>query len=90
MWLFPSRINPEKPMTFQGADWILRSAIKQAGLGTKGISSHSFRRTMITRLAEAGVGIKVIQRITGHESLVSVQRYIEVTDDQMKNAISLI
>ena len=40
-----------------------------ADAGVKGASSHSGRRTFATRLAEKGVGIRVIQRLMGHSSI---------------------
>jgi integrase/recombinase XerD len=90
-WLFPSRTETsENHITIQGADHVLRSAVDRAGLGGKGISSHSFRRTLITRLDEAGVSIKTIQGVTGHRSLASVQRYVEVSDERIRQAISLL
>lgn len=89
-WLFPSRNDPTKHVTFQAADQILRGAIDRAGLGGKGISSHSFRRTLITRLDEASVSIRTIQGITGHASIASVQRYIEVSEERMRKAIELL
>jgi integrase/recombinase XerD len=90
-WLFPSRTDAsEEHISIQGADYLLRAAVDRAGLGGKGISSHSFRRTLITRLDEAGISIKTIQGVTGHRSLASVQRYIEVSDERIRQAISLI
>ncbi len=89
-WLFPSKNNPCKHITFQAADQILRGAIDRAGLGGRGISSHSFRRTLITRLDEAGVSIRTIQAVTGHRSISSVQRYIDVNPERMRKAIELL
>ncbi|MBC7879950.1 MAG: tyrosine-type recombinase/integrase [Anaerolineae bacterium] len=42
-------------------------------------STHSLRRTAITRLHAVGVGLRTIQRISGHRSLAALQRYIEVS-----------
>lgn len=89
-WLFPSRNDPCKHVTFQAADQILRGAIDRAGLGGRGISSHSFRRSLITRLDEAGVSIRTIQAVTGHRSISSVQRYIDVNPERMRKAIELL
>jgi integrase/recombinase XerD len=90
-WLFPSGVKAnDGHITIQGADYVLRTAVDRAGLGGKGISSHSFRRTLITRLDEAGVSIKTIQAVTGHRSLASVQRYVDVSDERIRQAISLL
>jgi integrase/recombinase XerD len=91
-WLFPSCIKKpdEGHITVQGADYLLRVAIDKAGLGGKGISTHSFRRTVITKLDEAGVSPSVIQTVTGHRSLASVQRYIETNPARVKAAVNLL
>lgn len=89
-WLFPSRGDLAQHITRQGADDLIRRACDRAGLGGKGISLHSFRRTLITRLHEKGVGIGTIQAITGHASLRSVQAYIDVSEEQVRSAINLL
>ncbi|GET44161.1 phage integrase family protein [Microseira wollei NIES-4236] len=58
-WLFPGR-NPVKPVTAQAFDLNLRQTLSAAKLAHKGISSHSFRRTLITRLHEKGCDIRLI------------------------------
>lgn len=90
LWLFPSLSDPENHLSRQGADKAIRRACEKAGLGAEGISSHSFRRTLMTRLNAKGVGAKTIQQITGLASLASVQRYIDVSDEQIENAINLL
>ena len=68
------------------ADKILRVACREVGL--LGVSTHSFRRTALTSLSNAGVPLRVIQRISGHESLTALQRYLEVSEEQVESAIS--
>lgn len=57
-------------------------------LGMPGASSHSGRRSFITRgarLANAhGCSIKDVQRLAGHQSLVTTQAYIDETPEQAK------
>ncbi len=82
-WLFPSPRDATKHITIQAADLALRTACDRAGLGDRGISTHSFRRTAITELAKAGVNIRVIQKITGHAKLEQLSSYIEVSDEEV-------
>lgn len=89
-WLFPSRLDPLRHVTFDGADSWFRGAIAKAGLQHRGISTHSTRRTMITRLAQNGIDLKTIAAITGHKDLKSLLRYIEVEPDRLKNAIACL
>jgi integrase len=50
-------------------------------LGFKGASSHSGRRTFVTRCAkkiiEAGGSLRDVQELAGHASLATTQRYIQ-------------
>lgn len=87
IWLFPDRTG-ESPISLRWADMILRHAVDQAGLSAKGISTHSTRRTFITKLAKRGVSLATIKKATGHTDLKVLSRYIEVTDDDVKEAIA--
>jgi len=55
-----------------------------------GASSHSGRRSFITKLAHSGVSSKVIMTLAGHRYLATTQRYIEVNDEMMRNAVEVI
>lgn len=86
-WLFPSPLDPNKHISHQALDLALRTACDRAGLGDRGISTHSFRRTAITELAKAGVGIRTIQKITGHAKLEQLTTYIEVSEEEVIAAL---
>ncbi len=58
--------------------------------GLSNASSHSGRRTFITRLANAGVGVRVLAALAGHSSITTTQRYIDVNDTQLANAVELL
>jgi integrase/recombinase XerD len=38
----------------------------------------------------AGIPLRVIQEISGHSSLETLQRYLEVTDEQIVQAVNAI
>jgi len=85
--LFPGRhghghINP------RSADAILREACDRAGID--GVSTHSFRRTALTKLSASGIPLRVIQQISGHRSLQALQRYLEVSEEQVEEAVAAI
>jgi integrase len=65
-----------------------------AGLGMIGCSSHSGRRTFITRAArkisEVGGSLRDIQQLAGHASLQTTARYIEGDADAQRKVVSLI
>ena len=55
--------------------------------GIDGVSSHSGRRSFITKMAHAGVSPKVIMTLAGHKHLGTMQRYIEVNDQMLRAAV---
>jgi integrase/recombinase XerD len=68
------------------ADKILREAFDRIGI--EGASTHSFRRTALTQMSNAGIRLRVIQEISGHRNLEQLQRYLEVEPDQVRGAIA--
>lgn len=67
---------------------IFREGCKQVGI--EGASSHSCRRTALTIMHRNGVPLRVLQEISGHRSLESLQRYLEVESDQVRGAIATL
>ena len=63
---------------------ILRQACKTVGI--IGVSTHSFRRTALTQMSNAGIPLRVIQELSGHRNLEQLQKYLEVTDEQVLGA----
>lgn len=59
-------------------------------VGLKDASSHSGRRTFITRMAAQGVGVRVLAALAGHSSIQVTQRYIDVNAEQMAAAVELL
>jgi integrase/recombinase XerD len=57
--------------------------------GIAGGSSHSGRRSFITKLAHSGVSAKVIMTLAGHKHLSTTQRYIDVNDEMLRKAVEL-
>ena len=87
-YLFPSKNNPNKPMGSQSADEMLNKYCDM--LGIQGASTHSFRRTALTMMCNAGIPLSVIQNISGHASLDMLARYLGVTPEQKRGAIAAI
>jgi integrase len=63
-------------------------------LGLDGCSSHSGRRTFITRAArlvhKAGGSLRDVQLLAGHRSIQTTQRYIDGDTDAQRKLVSLI
>ena len=60
--------------------------------GIKGVSSHSFRRSALTAAHEAGLSLKAVAEISGHQSLAALERYLDqaVAKDKAEAARSLL
>jgi integrase len=62
--------------------------------GLQGCSSHSGRRTFITRAArvvhKAGGSLRDVQLLAGHRSIQTTQRYIDGDSDAQRRLVSLI
>lgn len=86
VWLFPGRCNGH--ISHDSAARILRIAFERVGVD--GASSHSLRRTALSQMSNAGIPLRIIQEISGHRNLEQLQRYLEVTDDQVLGAAATL
>ena len=73
-------------------NWFAKSVSGE--LGAVGCSSHSGRRTFITRAArlvhKAGGSLRDVQLLAGHRSIQTTQRYIDGDSDVQRKLVSLI
>lgn len=89
-FLFPNPQRPGEHLKYDAfGKWLSRTCIK-AGLGRRGITSHSMRRSLVTNLAAQGVPIPVIQKITGHSNLRNVQEYVDVDPQMIRKSLELL
>ena len=57
--------------------------------GITGATSHSGRRTFITRLIEQGADIKAVSKLAGHASIVTTAIYVDDNPDRLKRLTEL-
>jgi integrase/recombinase XerD len=88
-WLFPSRCGT-KPISWRNAYDILKRAVEAAGMGTRGISTHTTRRSLVNRLRKNGVDKAVIRKVTGHRDNKGLDPYLEVDIDEVRAAIATL
>ena len=83
-FVLPGRRDVATHLTRRNVDYALRAACEK--LGIEGCSTHSFRRSALSAASDKGVPLRVIQSISGHSSLEMLQRYLDVKDEQKRQA----
>jgi integrase/recombinase XerD len=83
-------IESQKGGAFTGNSLVQAFSRVFHAAGIEDASSHSGRRWFITKLAHSGISPKVIMELAGHKQLTTTQRYIDVTDEQKRNAVEVL
>ena len=65
---------------------ILREAARRAGI-TKHISPHTFRHSFATHLIEGGAGIRQVQEMLGHESILTTEIYTHLNREHLRRTV---
>lgn len=86
--LFTTQKNPNRGFTASTLAQHFHYMYKNAGI--MGASSHSSRRSFITKLSEMGVSVRVLMDLAGHRSLAVTQKYIESNPKLMRTAVELL
>lgn len=86
--LFTTQKNPNRGFTASTLAQHFHYMYKGAGI--MGASSHSSRRSFITKLSEMGVSVRVLMDLAGHRSLAVTQKYIESNPKLMRSAVELL
>lgn len=95
---FPGRIGREsalfvdnkgEPMKRGGLQYLIEQLYREAGIRTSvpaGALVHALRHTFATSLARNGATGIELQRLLGHESLATTQRYVDATAREIRAA----
>jgi len=88
--------NPNRALIFsaKGAGFSAQTIVnlfkRLYGLaGIEGASSHSGRRQFVTRLADQGINARLVQSLARHKHLSTTQRYIDVNENALRNALEV-
>ena len=84
-YIFHSASSTTQALTRQAADKALRATC--ARLGFKGVSTHSFRRTTATNLAQH-FALHEVASFTGHTSLSALQHYLQADPTKLQEMTS--
>ncbi len=95
---FPGRIaadaalfvaNDGEPMKRGALQYMVEQLYREAGIRTRvpsGALVHALRHTFATSLARNGASGTELQRLLGHESLATTQRYVDATAREVRAA----
>jgi integrase/recombinase XerD len=86
-YLFGRARDPARNITRRDIDQLMRWYLLKCGWNERGYSTHSFRRSFITRLHERGTDPILMQQLTGHASLANMMRYVEVDPKRVAQAL---
>lgn len=65
-----------------------RRVVEAAGLDSKKIIRHTLRHTAISHLVQAGVDLPTVKKISGHKTLVMVERYAHANKSHVDDALN--
>ena len=74
------------PFTTQKTRKLLGNLACKAGIERR-ITPHMLRHTTATQLLEAGVDIRYVQKLLGHQSISTTEIYTHVTDQGLRGAL---
>ncbi len=81
--------NNGEPMKRGGLQYLVESLYREAGIRTRvpqGALVHALRHTFATSLARNGATGTELQRLLGHESLATTQRYVDASAREVREA----
>jgi site-specific recombinase XerD len=87
-YLFPGA-SKHKRYDLATPGQLLKKACRRAGI-TKRVSMHTLRHSFATHLLEAGVNLRVIQRLLGHGRIQTTVIYTHVSAEEFQAAPSLM
>lgn len=77
-WVFPSRVDRNKPMTTRQYGRLVDEWIAAIGLSPKAYGTHSLQRTKAALIYRKTGNIRAVQLLLGHTKLDSTVRYLGV------------
>ena len=72
-WLFPGQAG--QPLSVRGAQTAISKLADR--VGAAGVTSHSFRQSALTAAHQAGLSLREVAEISGHQSLAALERYLD-------------
>lgn len=83
-------IHSQKGGHFTGTTMVMLFRRIFDAAGIKDARSHSGRRSYLTKLAQKGCSVFVLQQLAGHRSIQTTQRYVTVNEEQLVAAADMM
>ncbi len=89
----------EQTLVFTKPEWgkkigsvktAFNAALRRSSLADKGYHFHDIRRTFATMLYNRSVSLVKIQRLLGHKSVTTTERYLGVKFEESRQAVMLL
>ncbi|MDZ4851116.1 MAG: tyrosine-type recombinase/integrase [Pirellulaceae bacterium] len=79
-----------EPMGMASVQGCIKKVVNQLAWDKRGVSTHTVRHCYATRLLEAGVNLRLIQKYLGHAHLTTTMIYLHLTTVGEEAAIAKI
>lgn len=83
-YIYPEQISKDSYSDNSTLEAIIRTIGKRAGV--KQCHPHRFRRTCATMALRRGMDVTLVQKMLGHESLATTQRYLDIAEEDLRLA----
>jgi integrase len=86
LWVWPAGRDPERPISDGTMHSRISAAAARAGL--PGLTWHDLRHGFASALVARGVHLRVVQRLLGHASITTTERYAGVAPHMAADAVA--
>lgn len=83
-YCYPENVSENSMMDKSTLEAIIRRIGRRSGV--EQCHPHRFRRTSATMALRRGMNVVQVQKMLGHESLATTQRYLDISEEEVRDA----